>query len=177
MTKNNTRDMTEGRPLKLIWQFAIPLIFGNLFQQLYNMVDTVIVGRALGLNALTAVGATGPVNFLIIGFALGTCNGLAIPVARQFGAKRYDSMRSYVMNAAYLSIGLAVVLTLLTTLLCDNILTWMKTPEEIFQGSYDYFFVICLGIPLQFYITLHPELSGRWEILRRLFISWCYPRF
>ena len=89
MAKSTTRDMTSGSPLKLIWQFAIPLIFGNLFQQLYNMVDTVIVGRALGLNALTAVGATASVNFLIIGFALGTCNGLSLPVARQFGAKRY----------------------------------------------------------------------------------------
>ncbi len=157
MTKANTRDMTEGSPFKLIWQFAVPLIFGNLFQQLYNMVDTVIVGRALGLNALTAVGATGPVNFLIIGFALGTCNGLAIPVARQFGAKRFDRMRAYVMNAAYLSTGVAVVLTLLTTLLCGSILTWMKTPEEIFRGSYDYFFVICLGIP---FTILYNVVSG-----------------
>lgn len=150
MAKDTTRDMTSGRPMKLIWQFAVPLIFGNLFQQLYNMVDTIIVGRALGLNALTAVGATASVNFLIIGFALGTCSGMAIPVARQFGAKRYESMRGYVMNAAYLSIGLAALLTVLTTLLCDNILTWMKTPAEIFQGSYDYFFVICLGIPFTF---------------------------
>lgn len=157
VTKSGTRDLTSGSPMKLIWQFAIPLIFGNLFQQLYNMVDTVIVGRALGLSALTAVGATGPVNFLIIGFALGTCNGFAIPVARQFGAKRYDSMRAYVMNAAYLSAGLAVVLTLLTTILCDNILTWMKTPAEIFQGSYDYFFVICLGIP---FTILYNVVSG-----------------
>ncbi len=157
MAKSTTRDMTSGSPLKLIWQFAIPLIFGNLFQQLYNMVDTVIVGRALGLNALTAVGATASVNFLIIGFALGTCNGLSLPVARQFGAKRYSSMRAYVMNAAYLSIGLAVVLTLLTTTLCGSILRWMKTPAEIFGESYAYFFVICLGIP---FTILYNVASG-----------------
>lgn len=150
MAKDSTRDMTTGSPMRLIWQFAIPLIFGNLFQQLYNMIDTVIVGRALGLHALTAVGATTSVNFLIIGFALGTCNGLALPVARQFGAKRYSQMRAYVMNAAYLSIVLAVILTVLTTIFCDNILTWMKTPPEIFQGAYAYFFVICLGIPFTF---------------------------
>lgn len=150
MAKNTTKDMTTGSPLKLIWQFAIPLIFGNLFQQLYNMADTIIVGRTLGLNALTAVGSTGSVNFLIIGFVLGTCSGLAIPVARQFGAKRYGCMRAYAVNAAYLALAAAVVLTVITTLLCARILAWMKTPDEIFSDAYRYFFVICLGIPFTF---------------------------
>ena len=147
MAKSITKDMTEGNPFPLILKFSIPLVLGNLFQQLYNLVDTIIVGKVLGLNALTAVGATTSINFLIIGFVLGTCNGLGVPIAQHFGAKRYDNMRKYVANAAYFGIIMAVILTLATTLLCRQALTWMKTPKEIFEGSYAYFFVICLGIP------------------------------
>ena len=136
--------------MRLILQFSIPLVFGNLFQQMYNMIDTVIVGQYLGLSALTSVGSTSSIIFLIIGFCMGTCSGLAVPVAQQFGAKNYEKMRSFIMNAAYLSIFLAAVLTVITCLLCGNILTWMKTPEEFFQGAYDYLFVIFLGIPFTF---------------------------
>lgn len=139
--------MTEGKSFRLILQFAVPLVFGNLFQQLYNMADSIIVGKVLGLNALTAVGATTSVNFLIIGFVLGLCSGMGIPIAQQFGAKKHSEMRGYVVNAAYLSIALAVVLTILAAALCGPILRWMSTPESVFQGAYDYFFVICLGIP------------------------------
>lgn len=152
-----TKDLTVGKPLQLILQFSIPLVFGNLFQQMYNMVDTIIVGRYLGLNALTSVGATTSINFLIIGFCLGTCAGLAVPIAQQFGAKDYGRMRSFMMNAAYVSIFLAAILTLVTCLLCDNILTWMKTPEEFYQGAYEYLFVIFLGIPFTF---LYNVVSG-----------------
>ena len=147
MAKSITKDMTEGNPFPLILKFSIPLVLGNLFQQLYNLVDTIIVGKVLGLNALTAVGATTSINFLIIGFVLGTCNGLGVPIAQHFGAKRYNNMRKYVANAAYFGIIMAVLLTLVTTILCRQALIWMKTPEEIFDGSYAYFFVICLGIP------------------------------
>ena len=127
--------------MKLIWQFSIPLVLGNLFQQMYNMVDTVIVGRYLGLSALTSVSSTTSITFLIIGFCLGTCTGLAVPVAQKFGAKNYSEMRKFVMNAAYLAIFLAVIMT---------ILTWMKTPDQFYQGAYDYLFVIFLGIPFTF---------------------------
>lgn len=152
-----TKDLTVGSPMRLILQFSIPLVFGNLFQQMYNMVDTIIVGRYLGLSALTSVGSTTSINFLIIGFCLGTCAGLAVPIAQQFGAKDYGRMRSFMMNAAYVSIFLAAILTLVTCLLCDNILTWMKTPEEFYQGAYDYLFVIFLGIPFTF---LYNVVSG-----------------
>ncbi len=87
-----TKDMTVGKPMGHILSFAVPLIFGNLFQQMYNMADTIIVGKAIGLDALTAVGATNSVNFLIIGFTLGTCSGLAIPVAQKFGARDYQKI-------------------------------------------------------------------------------------
>lgn len=145
-----TKDLTVGRPIQLILQFSIPLVFGNLFQQMYNMIDTVIVGKYLGLSALTSVGSTSSIIFLIVGFCMGTCSGLAVPVAQQFGAKNYEKMRSFIMNAAYLSVFLAVLLTVITCILCGNILTWMKTPEEFFQGAYDYLFVIFLGIPFTF---------------------------
>ena len=138
-----TKDMTEGKPLQLILRFSIPLIFGNLFQQMYNMADTIIVGQTLGLNALTAVGSTNSLNFLIIGFTTGTCSGLAIPVAQRFGAKDYKKMREFVANAAWLAILLAAVLTVLTTTLCRIILEGMHTPANIFQDAYDYFFIIC----------------------------------
>lgn len=145
-----TRDMTNGSPMKLILQFSVPLLFGNIFQQMYNLVDTIIVGRALGLNALSSVGATASIIFLIIGFCLGTCSGIVIPVAQQFGAQKYSQMRSYVMNAAYLALFLAISVTVLTVLCCRPILMAMRTPEDIFQGAYDYLIVIFYGIPFTF---------------------------
>lgn len=145
-----TKDLTVGSPMKLIWQFSIPLVLGNLFQQMYNMVDTVIVGRYLGLDALTSVSSTTSITFLIIGFCLGTCTGLAVPVAQKFGAKSYSEMRKFVMNAAYLAIFLAVIMTIVTCALCGSILIWMKTPNQFYQGAYDYLFVIFLGIPFTF---------------------------
>ena len=152
-----TKDMTVGKPMGHILSFAVPLIFGNLFQQMYNMADTIIVGKAIGLDALTAVGATNSVNFLIIGFTLGTCSGLAIPVAQKFGARDYQKMRSFVANAAYLAIAMAAILTLATTLLFGQILRWMNTPSSIYQQAYDYFLIICLGIPFTF---LYNTTSG-----------------
>ncbi|MCD8046727.1 MAG: MATE family efflux transporter [Clostridiales bacterium] len=142
-----TKDMTTGNPLRLIWQFSVPLVFGNLFQQLYNLVDTIIVGRYLGLLSLTAVGATNSIMFLIIGFCSGTCTGIGVPVAQRFGAKDYSEMHKYVMNAVYLCLIIAAGLTVATCLLCDDILTWMGTPADIFDQSYSYLFIIFLGLP------------------------------
>ena len=88
-----TKDMTQGSPLKLILQFALPLLFGNLFQQAYNMVDAAIVGQYLGSNALASVGVSSSIQFLVIGFCLGICTGFAVPVAQAFGAKDMDHLR------------------------------------------------------------------------------------
>ncbi len=145
-----TKDMTVGSPLRLIFGFSIPLIFGNIFQQLYNMADSVIVGRIIGLNALTAVGASSAIIFLIVGFTIGTCSGLGIPIALQFGARDYKRMRMFVYNSAYLAVVLAVVITAVTSFLCDDLLRVMKTPDEIFEDAYKYMLVICLGIPFTF---------------------------
>lgn len=95
--------MTNGSPMKLILGFSVPLLFGFLFQQFYNLMDTLIVGRFLGVDDLAAVGSTGSVNFLIIGFCMGVCNGFAIPLAHKFGAGDYNGMRGFMMNAIYLS--------------------------------------------------------------------------
>lgn len=157
MAKDSTKNMSEGSPMKLILGFALPLMLGLLFQQVYSLVDTIIVGRFLGVKALAAVGATGSINFLIIGFCLGVCSGFALPVAQRFGARDYNGLRKYVGNSAVLSIFIAVILTLLTVLLCQSILNWMQTPADIIDQSYDYIVVIFAGIPV---IILYNLLSS-----------------
>ena len=145
-----TRNLTEGKPIKIIFEFAVPVMLGLLFQQLYSVVDTMIVGRILGADALASVGSTGAINFFVIGFCLGICNGFAIPVAQMLGAENYTKMRRFVMNSAYLCIAFSVVLTVITTLYTTEILELMNTPDDIFQGAYEYIFVIFLGIPTCF---------------------------
>lgn len=145
-----TKDMTQGSPMKLILGFSVPLLFGFLFQQFYSLVDTVIVGRFLGTDSLAAVGATGSVNFLIIGFCMGVCSGFSIPVAHKFGARDFEDLRRYVANCVWLSLGFAAVLTLLTASLARQILVWMRTPADIIDRSHDYIWVIFLGIPVTF---------------------------
>lgn len=147
MSGENTKDLTIGKPLKLILNFAIPLWFGYLFQQVYNIVDTMIVGKGIGVDALAGVGATGCVCFLIIGFASGVCDGFALPVAQWFGAKKEVELKKTVGNACALVAILACILTIVTTFLCRNILIWMNTPSDIIEMSYKYLIVILIGIP------------------------------
>lgn len=149
-----TRDLTTGSPMKLLLGFALPTLFGLLFQQMYNMVDTMIVGKLLGAQALAAVGATGSISFLVIGFCSGVCSGFAIPVAQQMGAGNHGKMRRYVFNAAFLSAVLAVVMTGATGVLCRRILTLMHTPGDIFENSYRYIFIIFMGIPVTYLYNL-----------------------
>lgn len=157
MAKDSTKDMTVGSPMKLILGFSIPLLFGFLFQQFYSVVDTIIVGRFLGMNALAGVGATGSINFMIVGFCMGVCSGFAIPVAHKFGARDYSGMRRFVANCAWLSLIFSTVMTIVVVTLCRNILTWMKTPEDIFEDAYIYILIIFMGIPATY---LYNILSG-----------------
>ncbi len=157
MTDKTMKDMTVGSPMKLILGFLLPMLFGLLFQQLYNMMDTIIVGKYLGVNALASVGSTGSINFMIVGFCMGTCSGFAIPVAQKFGEKNDAMMRKYVANSGWLAAGFAVVMTVAVCVLCRQILVWMRTPEDIIDGAYAYIFVIFLGIPA---IYLYNMLSG-----------------
>lgn len=142
------KDMTKGSPMRLILGFAVPLLFGLLFQQLYSMVDTIIVGHYLGVESLAAVGATGSVNFMIVGFCTGVCSGFAIPIAQEFGAGHEENMRRFVGNCVWLSAAFAVVITVLVVLLCRPILQFMRTPDNIIDGSYSYIVVIFAGIPV-----------------------------
>lgn len=157
MAKDTTKDMTQGSPMRLILGFSVPLLFGFLFQQFYSVVDTVIVGRFLGVNALAGVGSTGSVNFLIIGFCMGVCNGFAIPLAHKFGARDYTGLRQYVANGMWLAILFAAVMTAATCILCRPILVLMKTPEDIFADAYIYILIIFIGIPATY---LYNMLSG-----------------
>ena len=149
--------MTSGSTMKLILGFAVPLLMGMLFQQVYSLVDTIIVGRFLGVSALAAVGATGSINFLIVGFCQGICNGFALPVAQRFGAKDYGGLRKYVGNSAVLAIIFGGAITLITVIACRPILQLMQTPSDIIDLSYNYIVVIFAGIPA---IMLYNILSA-----------------
>lgn len=146
--KSAVKDLTNGSPVKLILGFALPLLLGMLFQQFYSMVDTIIVGKFLGAKALAAVGSTGSINFMIVGFCMGVCSGFAIPVAQMFGAGDRKALCRYVGNGAVLAGILSVVMTVLVCIWCRDILILMKTPSDILDGAYAYIFVIFLGIPL-----------------------------
>ncbi|MEN8075879.1 MATE family efflux transporter [Clostridioides difficile] len=154
MAKNEVKDLTQGNVFKLILGFSIPLLFGMLFQQFYSMVDTIIVGRYLGVNALAQVGSTGSINFMIIGFCMGVCNGFAIPVAQKFGAHNYKLLRKYVFNSGLLSVIFSLVMTVIVCVLCRDILVLMNTPNDIIDGAYSYIFVIFLGIPVTYLYNL-----------------------
>lgn len=157
MAKSVTKDMTVGSPLKLILGFAIPTLLGMLFQQFYSMVDTMIVGKWLGVNSLAAVGSTGSINFMVMGFCIGVCSGFAIPVAQKFGAGDYKALRCFVTNSVWISAIFAVIMTVLISIFCMDILKLMKTPENIIDEAYSYIVIIFLGIPVTYLYNL---LSG-----------------
>ena len=139
--------MTSGSPAKLIFLFTVPLFIGNLFQHLYNMADTFIVGRTLGVDALAAVGCTGSLTFLIIGFAQGLCSGFSIVTAQRFGAEDAPGVRRSFASALLLSGVISVVLTAVSTLCARKLLTVMQTPPEILDGAAAYLTVVFAGIP------------------------------
>lgn len=138
--------MTTGNPGKLILSFSIPVLIGNLVQQLYNMADTIIVGQTLGSDALAAVGTTGPLCFLILGFVIGITGGIAVIAAQRFGAKDEAGLKKSVAMSIMLSIGLTVILTLLSVLLAKPLLRMIHTPKEIMDDSYRYIVIIFIGI-------------------------------
>ena len=145
--KSGTTDLTVGKPLFQILRFALPLVLGTLFQQLYSFADTVIVGRCLGTDALGAVGTTYSLNFLILGFVQGACVGFGIPVAETFGAKDKGGLRKYLFNGALLCVVLSVVFTIVTTLTAAPLLQLIHTPAELFPDAVAYIRIIFLGIP------------------------------
>ena len=141
-----TKNLTEGDPARLILFFTLPLLAGNVFHQLYAFVDTLIVGRFLGVEALAAVGCTGSLMFLMLGFVIGVTSGLSIYTGQRFGAKDRRGVRRSVAACMILSLGLSIVLTIFGVAFCRTFLVWMQTPEEILQGAYDFISIIYGGI-------------------------------
>lgn len=139
-------DMTKGKPLGLIVKFIIPIIIGNIFQQLYNMADAIIVGRFVGVDALAAVGATGSITFLILGFTQGLTTGFTVMTAQKYGAGDREGMKKSIGSAAILSIIVTIVMTVLSMCSMNLLLTVMNTPEDIFYMAKQYIMIICAGI-------------------------------
>lgn len=141
------KDLTVGSPMKLILGFAFPMFLGLLFQQFYSLVDTMIVGKYLGVDPFAGVGSTGSLNFIVIGFCMGLCSGFSVPISQSFGAKDFPLLRKMVTNSVWLCTFFSVVITTLMLLFCRPVLTWMNTPENIFEYAYIYIFIIFAGIP------------------------------
>ncbi len=152
------KSLTQGSPIKCIIGFAVPVFLGLLFQQVYNMVDTMIVGKFLGMMPLAGVGSTGSLYFLVIGACNGICSGFSIPVAQAFGAGDRESLRRYYTNGVWLSIAIAAVLTTLTVALCRDMLALMNTPPEAFEYAYMYIVIIFAGIPTTFLYNLSSSI-------------------
>ena len=139
--------MTKGSPLKLMLQFALPLLMGNFLQQTYNIIDAAIVGQILGADALASVGSSSSVQFLVLGFCIGCCAGFGVPVARYFGAGDHRTMRNYIFNGAVLTAIIAAILMIACSLSCGQILHLLSVPDDIFGNAYVYLIVIFIGIP------------------------------
>ena len=142
-----TKDMTQGSPLKLLLAFAVPLMLGSLFQQFYNLADTIIVGRFVGVEALAAVGSVGGLNYLVLGFVNGIACGFSIPISWTFGAHDHHEMRRYTANTVWLSIAFATVLTIVTVAMTHLVLVWTNTPADIIDLADIYIRTIFAGIP------------------------------
>jgi len=140
------KDMTVGNPFKLILFFSIPVFLGNLFQQFYSMVDTFIVGRYIGENALAAVGASGAIVFLVLGFAFGITQGFGVIIARIYGAKDYRRLKHFVAMSLELTIVVSLILTSVFVGQSMNLLKLMNTPSNIIDTANSYVIIIYLGI-------------------------------
>ena len=156
------KNLTEGNPLKLILLFALPMFIGNVFQQIYNFVDALIVGRFIGLNALAAVGVTGPYIFLIISFVFASTQGFTIVTAQKFGANDFNMMRKSTAASFILSGILTIIMTLISAPFTNQMLSFLRTPSDIFQASADYLFIMFIGI----FATVYYNLSS--NIIRAL---------
>ncbi len=143
------RDMTRGNPGKIILNFTIPIFVGNMFQQIYNMADTIIVGKFVGNSALAAVGSCGTLMFLILGFLMGLTAGFTVVTAQHYGAGNEKAMRQSVASAAVLSAVMSVMMTVISMAMMRHILHWMNTPSDMYDQAYGYIMVICGGIAAQ----------------------------
>ena len=144
--KSAVKDLTEGEPAKLIFYFTLPLLAGNVFQQLFGFVDTLIVGRFLGVEALAAVGCTGSLMFLMLGFVMGATSGFSIYTGQRFGAKDYAGIRYSVTVCLVLSVLMSIILAIIGVTYCRELLIFMDTPPEILDGAYSFIVIIYGGV-------------------------------
>lgn len=156
------KDMTKGSPVKLILGFAIPLMFGNIFQQLYSMVDSIVVGRAVGVEALAAVGSASWLDWLVLGIIMGMTQGFGIMMSQKFGAEDRDGLRKVIAMSVYLSAIIAVVFTVLSLLIARPLLELLNTPANTIDDAHLYISIIFAGIPI---ITTYNMVSN---VLRAL---------
>ena len=143
------KNMATGSPGKNILYFALPVFAGNLFQQIYNVVDTVIVGKFVSTEELAAVGSTGTINFMILGFMTGLMAGITVLTSQRFGAEDMRGMRRSVASAGMIAIAATIILTAISLLEMHRLLVLMNTPDDIFDDAYRYIMIICAGILVQ----------------------------
>lgn len=146
MSSSQTNDMTVGKPLGLIIRFMIPMCLGNIFQQFYNIADSIIAGQFIGVDALAAIGSTGSLMFFVTGWLSGLSSGFAILVSQWFGAKRYDRMRHYVAMSVYLSAAFAIAMTIGFTIANEPILRMMNYSDGIMPDVKGYMGIIYAGL-------------------------------
>ena len=142
------KNMTEGRPASLIFSFALPLMVGNIFQQLYTVVDTMVVGKALGVSALAALGASDWLNWMMLGIIQGLTQGFGILMAQEFGAGKYGNLRKSVGHSAVLSLLSSLVLLGIGQLVAHPVLTLLQTPAEILPNTLLYLRIMYMRAPV-----------------------------
>lgn len=145
---NRTQSMTQGSPARLIFTFALPLMMGNVFQQLYTVVDTMVVGKFLGVGALAALGAADWMNWMMLGIIQGFTQGFGILMAQEFGAKKYEDLRKSVGNSTVLSLLSSVFLLVTGQLLARPVLMFLQTPPEILENALLYLRIMYAGVPV-----------------------------
>ena len=153
-----TKNLTDGEPARLILMFTLPLIAGNIFQQLYAFVDTLIVGRFLGVDALAAVGCTGSLMFLMLGFVIGFSTGITIYTGQRYGAKDDKGVRQSAAACTILSIIVSVVLTIIGVAMCRQLLIWMQTPPEILEGAVAFISIVYGGIVMFVFLQMQTNI-------------------
>ncbi len=147
-------DMTRGNIYSVILKFTLPLILGNIFQQLYNMADSIIVGRYLGANALAAVGSTSTIMFLILGFAQGITSGFTVLTSQRYGSKDYLGLKKSVANGIILGVIVSIILTVFSIIIMKKLLIIMNTPNDIFKDAYTYIIIITAGLVASVFYNL-----------------------
>ncbi len=146
MEREKVKDLTTGNPIKLMLLYSVPVLLGNVFQQIYNFADTIIVGQKLGENSLAAVGCTGGMYFLVNGFVVGITSGFAVHVSQRFGARDYDGMRNSIFNAVFLWIAFTVLVTAVAVVFSGPLLRLIDTPDSIMGEAQTYIVTIYAGI-------------------------------